>query len=98
MLERSIEEFEAEEITGDSTMSRPLRPRRGADATPAATPADAEHAADDGPGPEDAVGHGRGAGALKSETVEASAGGGMVTVKVSGELEVLELKIDPDAV
>jgi nucleoid-associated protein EbfC len=35
---------------------------------------------------------------LKHETVEASAGGGMVTVKVSGELEILELKIDPDAV
>jgi len=35
---------------------------------------------------------------LKHETVEASAGGGMVSVKVSGELEILELKIDPDAV
>ncbi len=35
---------------------------------------------------------------LKHESVEASAGGGMVTVKVSGELEVLELRIDPDAV
>jgi hypothetical protein len=35
---------------------------------------------------------------LKHETVEASAGGGMVTVKVSGELEVLELRIDPEAV
>ena len=35
---------------------------------------------------------------LKNETVEASAGGGMVTVKVSGELEILELKIDPGAV
>ena len=35
---------------------------------------------------------------LKNETVEASAGGGMVTVKVSGELEVLELRIDPGAV
>jgi DNA-binding YbaB/EbfC family protein len=35
---------------------------------------------------------------LKNETVEASAGGGMVTVKVSGELEILELRIDPDAV
>src|SRR5918911_3544797 len=35
---------------------------------------------------------------LKSATVEASAGGGMVTVKMSGELELLELKIDPDAV
>jgi len=35
---------------------------------------------------------------LKNESVEASAGGGMVTVKVSGELEVLELRIDPGAV
>ena len=35
---------------------------------------------------------------LKQETVEASAGGGMVTVKVSGELEILELRIDPEAV
>lgn len=35
---------------------------------------------------------------LKDESVEASAGGGMVKVKVSGELEVLELTIDPDAV
>ena len=35
---------------------------------------------------------------LKGETVEASAGGGMVTVKVSGELEVLEVKIDPEGV
>ena len=35
---------------------------------------------------------------LKHESVEASAGGGMVTVKVSGELEILDLKIDPDAV
>ena len=36
--------------------------------------------------------------ALKSEIVEASAGGGMVTVKVNGALEVLEIRIDPDAV
>ena len=35
---------------------------------------------------------------LKSETVEASAGGGMVTVKVSGELEILEVRIDPEGV
>ena len=35
---------------------------------------------------------------LKSATVEASAGGGMVTVRVNGALEVLEIKIDPDAV
>ena len=35
---------------------------------------------------------------LKSATVEASAGGGMVTVKMSGELELLELRIDPEAV
>jgi nucleoid-associated protein EbfC len=35
---------------------------------------------------------------LKDEVVEASAGGGMVTVKVSGALEVREIKIDPGAV
>jgi DNA-binding YbaB/EbfC family protein len=35
---------------------------------------------------------------LKGEIVEASAGGGMVTVKVSGDLEVKEIRIDPDAV
>ena len=35
---------------------------------------------------------------LKSATVEASAGGGMVNVKMSGELQLLELKIDPEAV
>ncbi|HEY1359048.1 MAG TPA: YbaB/EbfC family nucleoid-associated protein [Thermoleophilaceae bacterium] len=35
---------------------------------------------------------------LKSATVEASAGGGMVHVKMTGELELLELKIDPEAV
>ncbi len=35
---------------------------------------------------------------LKSEVVEASAGGGMVTVKVTGDLELLEVKIDPGAV
>jgi hypothetical protein len=34
----------------------------------------------------------------QKEVVEASAGGGMVTVKVNGALEVLEIKIDPDAV
>jgi DNA-binding YbaB/EbfC family protein len=35
---------------------------------------------------------------LKNEVVEASAGGGMVTVKVTGELELQEVKIDPEAV
>jgi nucleoid-associated protein EbfC len=35
---------------------------------------------------------------LKNEVVEASAGGGMVTVKVSGALELKELRIDPEAV
>jgi nucleoid-associated protein EbfC len=35
---------------------------------------------------------------LKHEVVEASAGGGMVTVKVSGDLEVKEIRIDPAAV
>jgi len=35
---------------------------------------------------------------LKHEEVEASAGGGMVTVKVSGDLEFKSVKIDPSAV
>lgn len=35
---------------------------------------------------------------LKSEIVEASAGGGMVTVKISGDLQVREVRIDPAAV
>jgi DNA-binding YbaB/EbfC family protein len=35
---------------------------------------------------------------LKKEVVEASTGGGMVTVKVSGDLEVREVRIDPAAV
>ena len=35
---------------------------------------------------------------LKDETVEASAGGGMVTVVVSGDLAVKSIKIDPDAI
>ena len=35
---------------------------------------------------------------LKHEEVEASAGGGMVTVKVSGDLVVKAVTIDPDAI
>jgi nucleoid-associated protein EbfC len=35
---------------------------------------------------------------LKNEIVEASAGGGMVTVQVAGDLELRALKIDPAAV
>jgi DNA-binding YbaB/EbfC family protein len=35
---------------------------------------------------------------LEQETVEASAGGGMVTVKANGAMEVLEIKIDPKAI
>jgi DNA-binding YbaB/EbfC family protein len=35
---------------------------------------------------------------LKNETVEASAGGGMVTVKATGALEIVEIKISPDAI
>jgi nucleoid-associated protein EbfC len=35
---------------------------------------------------------------LKHEVVEASAGGGMVTVKISGDLELKELRIDPEAI
>ncbi len=35
---------------------------------------------------------------LKDERVEASAGGGMVTVSVSGDLVVKDVRIDPQAV
>jgi len=35
---------------------------------------------------------------LANEVVEASAGGGMVTVKISGDLELKDLTIDPEAV
>jgi nucleoid-associated protein EbfC len=34
----------------------------------------------------------------EKQEVEASAGGGMVTVRVNGALQVLDIKIDPDAV
>src|SRR5256885_1522737 len=36
--------------------------------------------------------------ALKDEVVEASAGGGMVTVQVTGDLHVKSIKIDPGAI
>src|SRR5947209_8148721 len=36
--------------------------------------------------------------ALKDEVVEASSGGGMVTVQVTGDLNVKSITIDPDAV
>lgn len=35
---------------------------------------------------------------LKDEVVEATAGGGMVTVKISGDLEVKSITVDPEAV
>ena len=35
---------------------------------------------------------------LKDEVVDASAGGGMIKVKVSGDLNVQSIEIDPDAV
>jgi nucleoid-associated protein EbfC len=35
---------------------------------------------------------------LKDELVEASAGGGMVTVQVTGDMVVKSIKIDPEAV
>jgi nucleoid-associated protein EbfC len=35
---------------------------------------------------------------LANETVEASAGGGMVTVKATGALELKEIKISPEAI
>ncbi|HEX2396692.1 MAG TPA: YbaB/EbfC family nucleoid-associated protein [Solirubrobacteraceae bacterium] len=36
--------------------------------------------------------------ALKDETVEASAGGGMVSAVVTGDLVVKEIRIDPQAI
>jgi len=36
--------------------------------------------------------------ALKNERVEASAGGGMVRVVVTGDLQVKEIRIDPEAI
>lgn len=36
--------------------------------------------------------------ALANEEVEASVGGGMVTVKITGDLQVKAITIDPDAV
>jgi len=35
---------------------------------------------------------------LAGETVQASAGGGMVTVKATGALEITEIKISPEAI
>ncbi|MEA2130278.1 MAG: nucleoid-associated protein EbfC [Solirubrobacteraceae bacterium] len=35
---------------------------------------------------------------LANETVQASAGGGMVTVTVTGDLVVKDIRIDPDAI
>ena len=35
---------------------------------------------------------------LKNETVEASAGGGMVTVKATGDLQITEIKIAAEAI
>ena len=35
---------------------------------------------------------------LKDEVVEASAGGGMVKVKMGGDLTLREIKIDPEAI
>ena len=35
---------------------------------------------------------------LATETVEATAGGGMVTVKASGALEITQITIDPKAI
>ncbi len=35
---------------------------------------------------------------LGNETVEASAGGGMVTVVMNGKFEILSLKVDPEVI
>ena len=36
--------------------------------------------------------------ALASETIQASAGGGMVTVTITGDLQVKDIAIDPEAI
>ena len=36
--------------------------------------------------------------ALKNEEVTASAGGGMVTVRITGDMTIKEIKIDPEAI
>lgn len=36
--------------------------------------------------------------ALANETVEASTGGGMVTVTITGDLQVKDIRIDPEAI
>ena len=36
--------------------------------------------------------------ALANETIEASAGGGMVTVTITGDLAVKDIRIDPEAI
>jgi nucleoid-associated protein EbfC len=35
---------------------------------------------------------------LATQVVEASAGGGMITVKANGAMEIVEIKIDPKAI
>ena len=58
-----------------------------------------EHEQDDEAGPGDAEADGQGPGrAGGTQEVEASAGGGMVTVKVTGDLQIISIKIDPGAV
>ena len=62
-------------------------------------PRDAERAADDAAGAEDAgATWPRAQEELKNELVEASAGSGMVTVRVTGDPEVKAVKIAPAAV
>ena len=41
---------------------------------------------------------GEGAGGARDEIVEATAGGGMVTVKATGAMEITEITIDPKAI
>ena len=53
---------------------------------------------DDEAGPGDAAQDGEAQEELAVETVEASAGGGMVTVVVTGSLEIKEVRIKPEAV
>src|SRR5215208_3632693 len=58
----------------------------------------AEPEPDDEAGPEDAGRHGQGAGGVEERGGGGQRGRGTVTVKISGELELKELRIDPEAV
>ena len=87
---RFMEELDAEELA-------PERPARKANES-ARHARSAQHAADAPAGSEDAARHGRCRRSSRAKPSSASAGGGMVTVQVSGDLQVTAVRIAPEAV